>query len=503
MRSNTGLPLGMLCAACGTTPAPTVTTVAPPPPTTTAGVQSTATRSTPPTACNDPVALAVPRTDRISFFAGSKVSVWDPASESVAHLVEPQGKIVTAIHVPIQNRNARLALTTAADGSATLWDLDTKNVLSRVPDVALPCEPVFAPWVRSQPGHAFPYGCDITRAEWTDDGRRLSLFPKGKTLVLNTADGSEIASLPRSHEPRFDSLSPDGRVLLRAHDGLVEVVSVDGPRTIMAISDVEDTAWAPDGSSFVAFRFGQNPADRRTEHHKVMVSKDGVRVVSSWKLECIAASDWSPDGAVIHGVTGPGCKGLPPMHEVMLDAQTGRLIASWPEPYGTCSQPAWLPGGRAYVDGEQAITLFDGRRARALEQLDPSNDEGCLLWWRPASKQFATSYRLWDFAGPITTWQKPPEPAVMASAVGAARWNESGTRFGLLQDGRFFAWSVPDGNLIMTDDDATDAHWLEDGSLVIVAASAAGTLKWIQAEGTKLLHASADCDAGPAFQITR
>lgn len=446
----------------------------------------------------DTCAVAIPGPDLIAFFAHDNLVLWSPSSNSTRRYVDPDGEVITSLHLPPRLDGPAL-LTADASGSATLWDASNAAPKKRIDGAGSACEPRFEPWATASDGTASPYGCPLNGSgvAWSHTGERL-VVSAGSELLLLTGEGRLIRSFAAPRDP-YGALSPDGRfVALRREDGQLDLVQADTWRVVLSRSGVAGFRWAPDGLGLVVYEHDEHHRPLRTSVLRRREGESSFR--ERWSASCAAFSEWSPDGKVLLGLAGPGC-GRRRQQFVLVDAETGAERGRWDKPFTTCSQAAWSPGGHAYVDGEEAIRLFDGKSVRVLESLAPENDEGCMLWWQPDGKRFATAYRFWSQQGPVGEWEKRAEDGIMASAGPVARWSEDGKVFGLLQDGRFVTWSVPDGRRLAGYEEVADARWLADGTLALVARSPSGTLKLVDAEGSRTLAVQATCEGVSVVEL--
>jgi hypothetical protein len=107
----------------------------------------------------------------------------------------------------------------------------------------------------------------VTEGRWLGDGQRLVLIGTepghGRRAYLADLAGALRPISPEniSYEPNMLTVAPDGRVALRAADGVVRLYSVDGQATPVAglAPDEMPVAWLNDDSAVLTVSAG-NPA---------------------------------------------------------------------------------------------------------------------------------------------------------------------------------------------------------------------------------------------------
>jgi YVTN family beta-propeller protein len=174
----------------------------------------------------------------------------------------------------------------------------------------------------------------------TADGRKLYIASEdtGRAIVLDAADGRELANLPVGGEPEGVTLSPDGRFVYVSSEEDHQIAVIDtGSDKVVATFEVGErprfTEFTDDGS--LAFVSSENDgtitvADART--HKVLRQ---IKLGGGLLTRPVGMS-LSHDGKLLYTVTGRG-KNL-----LSIEVATGNVVGSvevGPRPWGVAISP--------------------------------------------------------------------------------------------------------------------------------------------------------------------
>ena len=370
------------------------------------------------------------------------VSVWDAATGGLAHQLSAKN------HAPY-------AVAWAPTGD----DSETPSTESRVGDSV-------SPWLVSV-------------------GRE-------RAVIWDVATGAKRIESPAPCRARCVAWSPDGRAIVTAHEGCLQVLDAITLEPLDRVSDAGrlPAAWrcatvSPDGLSLATAQSVAAWRDRfllRDAHHGM------VRDI--WNEMPGGSGIWSPRG---DRVAFLGRTDQPP-NVRLLDVATAELTVL--RSGGAAQTLAWSPDGQQIATGgssDSTTVICDAATAQAVHKLEHPCGVTTVAW-SGDGKWLATGgadqrIRIWDArTGNV---DRTFETLPLAREAFALAWNADGTQLAAaLANGSVVLVDVPSGTagppILLLPEAAFELKWSPDGTL-LAASSRDGGLQVVAVASGKVL----------------
>ena len=372
------------------------------------------------------------------------VRIWDVTTGELLATLDGHEFFVSS--VAWSPDGTRLASAASdSSGEFILWDVETRQQLTRIPTAAGEPRIHWSPDSRLLTAAGAIYDANTgskvstsnvgDRARWSPDGQWLAV-PDGNVVSIRTRLGDEARITLKGHSDRVRAVdwSPEGKFLVTGgNDNTVKIWDGSTGREIATLRGhfdaVNDVKWCPNGSQLATVGNGTVKVWNVSDSIK---QPTGAFALGSGMM--IRGLAWNKDAAALAAGGSAGVKILDAGSGVVVSDIGSERAANWSQFSPTFD---WSPASHTIaVQRSRAVVLFDDRTLQETRVLVPAEGAIRSVALNPDGLRVATSS--WDEAAhgdeailriyDVATGEEQLVTGLHADLFGSLRWSPDGAR---------------------------------------------------------------------------